>query len=116
MVKKFLRSLSKSWEAKVTVLNYTIDLTRFSYDDLIGSLLSLEMMMDDGKTTSQEKKNILLKVDEEGKTNIEKEMNLIARNMRRFYKTFRNYKKGTKTKDKSKKKEEAELCITSVEK
>lgn len=38
IVKNFLRLLLERWKTKVTVLSDTKDLTKFSYDDLIGSL------------------------------------------------------------------------------
>ncbi|XP_058001821.1 uncharacterized protein LOC110631778 isoform X2 [Hevea brasiliensis] len=44
LVKKILRSLSKSWEAKTTVIQDTKDLKTFTYDELIGSLIAHEMV------------------------------------------------------------------------
>lgn len=97
-------------ETNVTILSDRKDLTGFPYDDLIGSLLSHELVMDKGKNVLQEKKKIIaLKVDVEEKMNIEEEMNLIARKMKKFYKTFRKYNKDTQAKDESKKKEETEV-------
>lgn len=70
MVKKILKSLSKRWEAKTTVLSDTKDLTKFNYD-LIAFLLSHEMMIDQRKITSREKKeNTALKASEARKKNI----------------------------------------------
>ncbi|KAI5677571.1 hypothetical protein M9H77_08521 [Catharanthus roseus] len=80
------------------------------YEDEVIKLKTLKtrrmMMMNKRKTTPQKmkKKNIALKSNEERKTNIEEELNLIARNMKRFYKISKKYEKGTRAKDESKKK------------
>lgn len=67
-------------------------------------------MIDKGKSTIQEKnKSITLKAEESGKIDVEEEMNLIARKMKRLYKTFRKYKKDIQVKDYSKRKEGTEI-------
>uniref|UniRef100_A0A2C9UWI5 UBN2 domain-containing protein n=1 Tax=Manihot esculenta TaxID=3983 RepID=A0A2C9UWI5_MANES len=54
LVKKILRSLSKSWEAKITVIFDTKGFIRYTYDELIGSLIAHEMMFKK-KVTKKEK-------------------------------------------------------------
>ncbi|XVF26395.1 hypothetical protein REPUB_Repub14bG0012500 [Reevesia pubescens] len=43
MVNKFLNSLPKSWEVKVTTIEESKDLNTLSLEDLIGSLITYEM-------------------------------------------------------------------------
>ena len=86
MVKKILRSLSEKWETKVTVLCEAKDLRTYSYDELIGSLFTHEMMMKGkSKDTSVEKKkrgDIALKMEsssENSTSSDNEEVTLITR-------------------------------------
>uniref|UniRef100_A0A2C9W5D4 UBN2 domain-containing protein n=1 Tax=Manihot esculenta TaxID=3983 RepID=A0A2C9W5D4_MANES len=45
LVKKILRSLLKSWETKTIVIFYTKDFTRYTYDELIGSLIAHKIIL-----------------------------------------------------------------------
>uniref|UniRef100_A0A2C9VDX9 Uncharacterized protein n=1 Tax=Manihot esculenta TaxID=3983 RepID=A0A2C9VDX9_MANES len=44
LVKRILRSLPKSWEEKTTVIFDTKNFTKYTYDELIGSLIAHKMM------------------------------------------------------------------------
>ncbi|GAV79350.1 DUF4219 domain-containing protein/UBN2 domain-containing protein, partial [Cephalotus follicularis] len=45
LVRKILRSLPKSWQDKVTVIEEAKDLTKLKLEDLLGSLLTHELAM-----------------------------------------------------------------------
>ena len=47
LVKKLLRNLPKSWEAKVTAIQEAKDLLKLPLKELIGSLMTREIMMRD---------------------------------------------------------------------
>ena len=59
MVRKILRSLPKQWEAKVTAIQEPKDLSKLLLDELIGSLMTHEITMnqnlEDVVTTEKEK-------------------------------------------------------------
>ena len=105
MVKKILRSLPEKWETKVTVLYEAKDLRNYSYDKLIGSLLTHEMMMKGKfKETSIEKKkrgDISLKMELSSDNLTSSEDDEVALIIRRFKRMF---KKGGKTYQKNIKK------------
>ncbi|OAY39655.2 hypothetical protein MANES_10G085602v8 [Manihot esculenta] len=110
LVKKFLRSLPKSWEANTTVIFDTKDFTRYTYDELIGSLITHKMI--DGK-----KKSIALKIDtseSSSLSNDEEEMAMLARKFRRtFRKIGSKYKRFVKkygSKNDSKKDPKEIIC------
>ncbi|XP_057986532.1 uncharacterized protein LOC131171098 [Hevea brasiliensis] len=68
LVKKVLRSLPKSWETKVTVIFDTKDFSKFTYDELIGSLIAHEMLYDKSKSNvddEKKKRGIALKSSQE---------------------------------------------------
>ena len=44
-VRKFLRSLSKSWKAKVTAIQEAKDLTNLPLEKLVGNLMTYEITM-----------------------------------------------------------------------
>ena len=44
LVNKILRSIPKSWDPKVTAIQETKDLNNFPFEELIGSLMTYEMM------------------------------------------------------------------------
>ncbi|XP_057985321.1 uncharacterized protein LOC131170279 [Hevea brasiliensis] len=96
LVQKVLRSLPKSWETKVTVIFDTKDFSKFTYDDLIGSLITHEMLYDKSKSNvdnEKKKRGIALKSSFNGSSD-EDDLAMITR---RFKKAFKkggsNYKK-----------------------
>ena len=98
MVKKILRSLSEKWETKVTVLCEAEDLRNYSYNELIGSLLTHEMMMKGkSKDTSAEKKkrgDITFKIESGSENSSSSDDEEVAQITRRIKKMF---KKGRRT-------------------
>ncbi|XP_057984592.1 uncharacterized protein LOC131169387 [Hevea brasiliensis] len=72
LVKKVLRSLPKSWETKVTVIFDTKDFSKFTYDELISSLIAHEMLycMAGGDTSKESRKR---KREVSGKLQVMKE-------------------------------------------
>ncbi|XP_058009141.1 uncharacterized protein LOC131183130 [Hevea brasiliensis] len=106
LVKKILRSLPKSWEAKTTVIQDTKDFKTFTYDELIGSLIAHEMVYkkDEVEYEQKKKKSIALKSnkDEDKKKGVafkadssdnssvssddEDEMAVLARKFKRAFK------------------------------
>ena len=54
IIRKVLRSLPKSWETKVIAITETKDLSKLSLDELMGSLLTHELIM---KEMNEEKDN-----------------------------------------------------------
>ncbi|XP_057990597.1 uncharacterized protein LOC131172979 [Hevea brasiliensis] len=68
LVNKVLRSLPKSWETKVTVIFDTKDFSKFTYDELIGSLITHEMLYDKSKSNvddENKRRGIPLKSNQE---------------------------------------------------
>ncbi|XP_057998226.1 uncharacterized protein LOC131177272 [Hevea brasiliensis] len=66
--KKVLRSLPKSWEIKVTVIFDTKDFLKFTYDELIGSLIAHKMFYNKSKSNvndEKKKREIALKLSQE---------------------------------------------------
>ncbi|WKA01458.1 hypothetical protein VitviT2T_019739 [Vitis vinifera] len=57
-VMKILRSLSKKWETKVTALQEAKDLTKLSLEELIGSLMTYEINLNNHKKVEENKKSI----------------------------------------------------------
>ncbi|XP_058005329.1 uncharacterized protein LOC131181317 [Hevea brasiliensis] len=127
LVKKVLRSLPKSWETKVTVIFDTKDFSKFTYDELIGSLIAHEMLYDKSKSNvddEKKKRGIALKSGQEDElrktiafnatssdsSNSSSDEDDLAMITRRFKKAFKKggskYKKQARiknSKDKSKK-------------
>ncbi|XP_057985288.1 uncharacterized protein LOC131170241 [Hevea brasiliensis] len=116
LVKKVLRSLPKSWETKVTVIFDTKDFSKFTYDELIGSLIAHEMFYDKSKSnvgdekkkrgialkSSQEdelRKTIAFKAASSDSSNCSSDEDDLAMITRRFKKAFK--KRGETSKDQS---------------
>ena len=57
-VMKILRSLPKKWETKVTALQEAKDLTKLSLEELIGSLMTYEINLNNHKKVEENKKSI----------------------------------------------------------
>ena len=62
IIKKILRSLSRTWEAKVTAIQKAKDLSTLPLEELLDSLMTHELMMKQkSKDESKKKKTIALK-------------------------------------------------------
>jgi len=92
LVRKILRSLTDAWTAKVTAVYEAKDLSTLSLEQLIGSLMTHEMLID-SKSEKEPARGIALKgtVEEE-----EDEISMIAR---RFEKSLRDQKRNFKGKN-----------------
>ena len=61
IVIKVLRSLPKTWEAKVTVIREAKDLTKLPFKEIIGSLITHEITMDEWERELNPKKILAFK-------------------------------------------------------
>ena len=92
IVRKVLRSLPKSWETKVIAITEAKDLSKLSLDELMGSLLTHELIMQEGKEEedNNKKKGIAFKStskhqeDKEDDSDEDEEMAFITRKFQRF--------------------------------
>uniref|UniRef100_A0A803MU64 UBN2 domain-containing protein n=1 Tax=Chenopodium quinoa TaxID=63459 RepID=A0A803MU64_CHEQI len=89
LVRKFLRSLTDAWTAKVTAVYEAKDLSTLSLEQLIGSLMTHEMLIE-SKSEKELVRGVALKgtVEEE-----EDEISMIAK---RFERSLRDQKKNFK--------------------
>ncbi|KAL7243342.1 hypothetical protein ACSBR1_015691 [Camellia fascicularis] len=68
MVRKILRCLPKNWEPKVTAIQEAKDLNTLSFDEFIGSLMTLEILMKiDDDDNDKKKKGITFKTSTQEK-------------------------------------------------
>ncbi|CAA0827391.1 Unknown protein [Striga hermonthica] len=93
-VKKILRSLPRSWEAKKTTIEEAHDLKVYKFDELIGSLLTHEISVRNfeekekqGRSEDKRQKAIVLKPDssEDEDSDID-EMAMLARKLKKMFK------------------------------
>jgi len=61
IVSKVLRSLPKTWEAKVTVIREAKDLTKLPFKEIISSLITHEITMDEWERELNPKKILAFK-------------------------------------------------------
>jgi hypothetical protein len=59
--RKILRSLPKHWEAKVTAIKEAKDLTEMSLDELLGSLMTHEIVLKGREEEAKPKRSLALK-------------------------------------------------------
>ena len=91
-VKKILRSLTKEWDNKKTAIEEAKDLKAYTYDELIGNLLTHDMTHKRYEAQAKElkeekKKNLVLRAERSGSdssTDDEDDMAAFARKFRRF--------------------------------
>jgi gag-polypeptide of LTR copia-type/Zinc knuckle len=98
-VRKILRVLPTSWMPKVTALKETKDFTKFTLEELIGSLMTHEIEVKSHEQNPRREKGLALQVeqsDEEEEDEEEEDIALLTRKFKKFYKTF----KGNKNKGK----------------
>lgn len=87
-VRKILRCLPKSWEAKVTAIQESKDLRVLPLEELLGSLMTYEMELKRDDDEEKEKKNLALKSvrDNESQESDDDEYVLLAKKMKQFLK------------------------------
>ncbi|CAA0827395.1 Unknown protein [Striga hermonthica] len=98
-VKKILRSLPRSWEAKKTAIEEAHDLKSYKFDELIGSLLTHEISVRNfdekekqGRSDDKKQKAIVLKADSsEDEGSDEDDMAIVARKLKRMFKKGRRF-------------------------
>ncbi|GAV62982.1 UBN2 domain-containing protein, partial [Cephalotus follicularis] len=94
LVSKILRCLQKSWEPKVTVIEESKDLSTFSLEDLLGSLMTHELRMNDQARNEPKKKMITLKASKDEESDEDKdEMALLTKRIRRILLNKKNFSK-----------------------
>ena len=114
LIRKLLRNLLRTWEAKVTAIQKAKDLSKLPLEELIGSLMTHEITMQDhdqGKDTNK-KRSITLKSsilqdsdskEEEECSDNKEDLAMMAKKFRNFFKK-RNLKKDHKSNKKEDKK------------
>ena len=109
VVRKILRSLSKSFRAKVTAIEESKDLDEIKVQELIGSLQMYELSLpNQRKSKPLALKTINEKVETHGSSDedvVEKDVAYLAKNFRRFLKFKNSEKFGDKGKFMSSKNE-----------
>ena len=95
-VKKILRSLPRAWEAKVTAIQETKDLSTLPLEELLGSLMIHELMMQQkSEDESKRKKVIALKAtsakkeDDEDSGSGEEKSNIELAHLTKKFRRFR---------------------------
>ena len=97
LVRKILRFLPRSWEAKVTAIQEAKDLKVLSLDELIGNLQTYELRRTSQQQEETKKdRGLALKIMEEDSPNSDEED--IAMVTRKFKKFFKKAKAGMKQK------------------
>lgn len=91
LVRKILRSLPRSGEAKVTAIQEAKDLTRLPLEELLGSLMTHELTMKNGEEEDDTRRTGALKAstkdesdDEEEESEDDEEFAMITRKFKRF--------------------------------
>ncbi|KAK9750025.1 hypothetical protein RND81_02G167600 [Saponaria officinalis] len=87
IARKVLRSLTKKWRAKVTAIEESKDLSKLTYQELIGSLMAYELTLNADDAEQSRGKNVAL-ASEDVSSDLEEETVLFARRFRN--RIFRN--------------------------
>lgn len=88
-VRKILRSLPRSWDPKVTAM--AKDLDALAFDNLLGSLMTHEILMKRNDLDEQNKnKNVAFKVENEDRDSQDSEDDKFALLARKFIKFMKN--------------------------
>jgi hypothetical protein len=97
-VRKILRSLPKYWDAKVTAIEEAKDLTKMSLDELLGSLMTHEIMLKGREEEeAKPKRSLTLKSshqesEEEKESDDDKETALLTKRFKKFMRKEKNNK------------------------
>lgn len=125
LYKKILRSLSKTWEAKMTIIKKAKHLNKLSLEKLIGSFMTHELSMNQNVEEAKRRKTIALKPkakeNEEEDTSKDfdndDEMAMIATRLRRFVRIKRygfkkkSFNKGEGSKEKERDNKNEKLVL-----
>ena len=90
MVRKILRSLPKQWEAKVTAIQEAKDLSKLPLDELIGSLMTHEITMNQNleDVVKTEKEKNLAFSSSTSYDDVEKDIAFLAKKFKFFFETW----------------------------
>ncbi|GAV73119.1 UBN2 domain-containing protein, partial [Cephalotus follicularis] len=92
LVRKILRCLPKSLEPKVIAIEEANDLSTFSLEDLLGSLMTHELRMSDQARNEPKKKTIALKASKDNESE-EEDMALLSKRIRKILMDKKNFSK-----------------------
>jgi len=112
-VRKILRFLPQSWEAKVTAIQEAKDMKKITLDELIGNLQTYELRRNSQQKEEIKKgRGIALKVMEEDSLDFdEEEITMITQKFKKFFKKAKeNTKKKNFSKAKNKDQEQFSGC------
>ena len=95
LVRKILRFLPQSWEAKVTAIQEAKDMESISLDELIGNLQTYELRKNSQqKEEAKKDRGLVLKVMDEDSSDLDdEEMAMITRKFKRFFKKSKEISK-----------------------
>jgi hypothetical protein len=102
MVRKILRCLPKSWEPKVTAIQEAKDLTKLPLEELMGSLMTHEIILKENEEESKKKKNIAFKssTKEEGDDSDDEgddeDLAFITRKLKRMIRRNQGFKRNSR--------------------
>ncbi|XP_074301634.1 uncharacterized protein LOC141633036 [Silene latifolia] len=103
IARKVLRSITKKWRPKVTVMEECRDLTNLSYQELIGALMAHELTLNADEAEPSTRKGMAL-ASENNESDLEDKTVLFAKRFRKkfFNKTFNSNKSSNKKSSDSK--------------
>jgi len=109
LVRKILRFLPHSWEAKVTAIQEAKDMNKITLDELIGNLQTYELRRNSQQQEETKKDHgIALKVMKEDSSDLnDEDMDMLARKFKKF---FKKTKESTRKKHLSKFKNTVKNC------
>jgi hypothetical protein len=89
--------LPKHWDAKVTAIKEAKDLTKMSLDELLGSLMTHEIMLKGREEKENPKRSLALKSshqesEEEKESDNNKETTLLTKRFKKFMRKDKNNK------------------------
>jgi len=89
-VRKILRYLPKHWDAKVTTIEEAKDLTKMSLDELLGSLMTHEILLKGWEEEAKPKRSLTLKSshhesEEEEESDGDKETTLLTKQFKSLW-------------------------------
>ena len=96
LVRKILRILPRTWEAKVTAIQEAKDMNKITLDELIGNLQTYELRKNSQQKEEQKKdRGLALKAREDTDSDLEDEnMALMTRKFKKFFKKVKeNHKR-----------------------
>jgi hypothetical protein len=96
-VRKILKSLPKHWDAKVTAIEEAKDLMKMNLDELLGSLMTHEIMLKGREEEAKPKRSLALKSshqesEEEEESDDDKETTLLTKRFKKFMRKEKNNK------------------------